>query len=402
MSSNEVGLFLEPDWKRVNRVFLKKWRKHVPKELYTINKGEQCITFITGSKLYYGPRNITGSVESSEDSQLGQDTTFVIDDEAALKCNSMFYSNTLATVREPSDFRFYLLLSTPRIGAFQDLVESGQQTLFTGTSYDNPYTPADYVDTMIANMSTLQVERDIYGRFMALDGRIWDDAILDDTSDGWPASNRDDIHTEFDDQLPWYLFCDIGSATGAYAVVQPVDGTFLGREVFGGPRWVAVADYCPMSSANVRRAFRRLRVEFGIPAGIVAGADIDRESDTDGKTPAYFAQKIFGSVPIYPCSERIYNKQNQADVMGWLFRDAAGKRRFTVARNFVSLDEDSKRGIREMIHQDVWLDESKRRACDVLPKNREVRVQHIRDALLMGAAMIMKPPTWLPDEEEFD
>ena len=65
----EVGLFLEPDWKRVNRVFLKKWRKHVPPELYTINKGEQCITWFNGALLFYGPRNITGSSLASEDSQ---------------------------------------------------------------------------------------------------------------------------------------------------------------------------------------------------------------------------------------------------------------------------------------------------------------------------------------------
>ena len=107
MASSVVGLFLEPDWKRVVRVFLKKWFHHVPRELYTINKGEQCITWINGALLFYGARNITGSYSSAEDSQLGQDTSFVIDDEAALRCSYGMYTNTLATVRVPGPYRFY-------------------------------------------------------------------------------------------------------------------------------------------------------------------------------------------------------------------------------------------------------------------------------------------------------
>jgi hypothetical protein len=88
------------------------------------------------------------------------------------------------------------------------------------------------------------------------------------------------------------------------------------------------------------------------------------------------------------------DKQIQYDRLSFLMCSATGERRFTVAKDFVSLDLDSHRGVIEMINEDEWPDEGKRRPSDVLPKNRENRVQHVRDALLMGSYAIMAPPSW--------
>jgi hypothetical protein len=408
LSSNEIGLFLEPDWKRVKRVFLKKWMRLVPSHLWTINRSEQCITWLpTGSLLYYGPRVITGAQGSMEDSQLGQDTTFVIDDEAALHCSEIFYINTMATIREPSNVRFYLTLSTPRVGSYKNLVTAEKHILFRGTSSDNKYLPVDYVANLRAQMGPEQAARELEGKFVTLAGKIWKytkwepfDKEKNNILCAWPNGNRNDTWTSFRKDRPWWLFCDLGGATGAYAVVQQSDAAFRGRLLFRDPVWVAVADYCPTDDASASRAFQKLKAEFGTPVAVVAGADIETRSVVDGRTVSYTATEIWGpSVHIYPVDEHRASKQMQFDVLNFLMCTVSGERRFTIARDFVSLDNRSKRGICEMIEEDEFPPEEKRNPHDVLPKNRDNRVQHIRDALLMGAVAIMRPPQYAYNDD---
>lgn len=391
IDGNQIGLFLEPDWKRVNRVFLKKWIKIVPKELYTINKSAQLITWFNGSLLFYGPRNVTGSYQSAEDAQVGQDTTFIVDDEAALRCSYTMYTNNLATVREPSPVRFYLTVSTPRVGPYKRLVTAPGHTLFRGVSSDNIYLPPGYVENLRENMSADQARREIDGEFVSLEGRIWKTWVGDKM---WPNGNVHPTHTKFDARKPWYLYCDLGSATGSYVVVQQTDSSLNGRDLFDGPTWVIVADLCPRNDASASRAFTRLKAEFGTPAAVVAGDDINTRGRGDGNTVAYFAQNIFGNINIYPCDERAYSKRIQYDCTNWLVCSATGKRRLCMAKDFVSLEPDSRRGIAELWDEDEWPAEDKRRPGDILPKNKDNRVQHVRDALLMGAMTLMAPPQW--------
>lgn len=395
VNSKQVGLFLEPDWKRVHRVFLKKWGATVPPQLYRLNKSENCIYWFNGSRLYYGPRNITGSIATMEDSQLGQDTTFVIDDEAALKCSYNFYVNTLATVREPSPVRFYLTISTPRVGAYRRLVMSPGHKLFMGNSYDNPYLPKGYVDNLVANMSEAQARREIYGEFISLEGKIWKEV---DLQQPWPYGNVHHEHSSFNPDKPFWLFCDLGTANGAYAVVQEYEALHYGRRITDGSVWVIVADLCPHRDANAARAFNIIDQHFGTPAGVIGGRDLNKRSDTDAKTIAYFARQVWSNIQIYPVSEDMYSRQIQYDRMSYLVKSAKGDRRLCVAKDFVSLDKDSKRGVLEMFEEDAW-PEKETSMRDFLPKSADVRVQHIRDALLMGTVAIMSPPQWAYTDE---
>jgi hypothetical protein len=400
---NQVGLFLEPDWKRVKRVFLRKWQAIVPPELYTLNKGEQCIYWKgNGSRLYYSPRNITGSHQSTEDSELGLDTHFVIDDEAAMRCSFNMYVNNMGTIRLPGTVRFYLTVSTPRVGDYKRLVTSEGHTLFRGRSDDNPYRPKNYVADLTKNMSEDQARRELAGEFITLRGKIWPEAKWhkNNKEAAWPNGNRNDEWTEFRPSEPWWLYCDLGSATGAYAVIQRANGVYRGRPLFPGPVWVAVADLCPHQDASAARAFSLLDSHFGRPLMVVAGNDVNTRSTVDGRTVSYFAKQIWGNVIIKPCAESLFDKQLQYDKLSYLIQQSGtGHRRFTIARDFVSLDKQSKRGIREMIEEDEWPEESKRRPQDFLPKGKEVTVQHIRDALLMGAVMHMSPPRWAKSEQ---
>jgi hypothetical protein len=388
----QVGLFLEPDWKRVNRVFLKKWRKIVPKEMYTLNKGEQCITWFNGALLYYGPRNITGNSGAADDSQLGQDTTFIIDDEAALRCSYQMYLNNLATIRVKSPIRFYLTISTPRVGAYKRLITSVGHKIFQGRTIDNPYNPPGYEANLRANMSKETARRELDGEFVSLEGRIWKKVVMDKS---WPAGNISDTHPRYNPSQPWWLFADLGGATGAYVVVQKTTARYRGMTMFDGPVWVAVADFCSNSDASATRAFKLLDSHFGCPAAIVAGADINTRDRGTGRTVSYFAQQVWGNVQILPCDEDISSRQIQYDRMSYLVESSNGQRRFCVARDYKELDDNAKRGVLQMFEEDAWPDESKRRAGDFLPKNKEIMVQHVRDALLMGAYQIMSPPTWL-------
>ena len=408
-ADNVIGLFLEPDWKRVIRVFLKKWFQHVPRELYTINKGEQCITWINGSLLFYGARNITGSYSAAEDAQVGQDTTFVIDDEAALRCSYGMYTNNLATVRVPGPFRFYLTASTPRVGPYKRLVTAKGHAMFRGKSEDNPYLPKNYVEQLRLNMSVEQARRELEGEFVSLEGRIWKTALYqpydpektdeENQSYAWPRGNRNDLFPKFNPAKPWWLFCDLGGATGAYVVVQKTDAAYRGALLFRGDVWVAVAEMCPTTDANASRAFQALRTHFGTPVAVVAGKDISSRDSVQGRTVAYFAFQIWGNVGVIPIDESVFSKQIQYDRLSFLMQSADGNRRFTVAREFLSLEPESRRGVREMINEDEWPPEEQRRPSDFLPKNRDNVVQHVRDALLMGTVAIMSPPDWSYHDE---
>lgn len=390
----QCGLFLEPDIFRMNNVFLKLWRDIVPSQLYVENKTERTVTMVdTGSVLYYGPRAITGSTTSVQDKYKGLNLHFVIDDEAAMGADRKQYNNTLAAIRLPSDVRFYFTISTPKVGIYKEIVTSPRHRLFHGKSSDNPYLPAGFVENLLENMGPEEAQRELNGEFVSLEGAIWKNVDLEKN---WPDGNIDTIWPAFKPGEPWILACDIGSATGAYVVLQRRDS----RNLFTGSVWVAVADLCPKIDASAARAFQILKDHFGSPAAISAGADINTSNSADGRTVAYFANQVFGYSPrIYPCSEDIFNKQLQYDKLSYLVCSSTRQRRFTVAKNFVALDPYSRRGVIEMFKEDEWPDERKRRATDFLPKNKEIKVQHVRDALMMCAASILSPPDWAPKKE---
>ncbi len=400
-------LFLEPDWDRVNDVFVPLWLKLVPDSLYTHVKGKGRIDWWNGAVLHYRPRVITGSREKRRDKYRAWEFSVVLDDETAIEFDEIQHQNTFNRIRLDANVRMYMTATTPKVGPYGRFLKRGGNILFTGSTYDNAYLmkrDPGYVDRMKSLMSHEQVRREIYGELIALEGRIWREAKYDGDPDNkefaWPAGNRHDQFTEFRKNEPFWLFCDIGSATGAFTVVQRTDAHYRGRMLFDDPVWVAVADLCPYQDASASRAFQRIKQEFGTPVAITGGADMYKTMDTDARTVAYFAEQTFGNrAHILPCSERLYDKQIQYDRLNYLFCSAAKERRFTVARDFVSLDTRSKRGVREMILEDAWPTEDKRRLTDFLPKGKDNTVQHTRDALLMGAAMVMSPPEWLHTEQ---
>jgi hypothetical protein len=391
IDGEQVGLFLEPDRDSIDQIFLPNWEEIVPAELYHHNSTQKKITWINGSVLYYGLRNVTGSVSQRRNKYRGRNLNWVIDDEAAIACDRLQYSNTLGAIRRKGDVRFYFTISTPQLGEYRQLITSKGHTLFRGTSADNPYLPEDYISTLTEDMSADQIRREVYGEFISLEGRIWKEA---DMQNSWPNGTMNDEWDSFREGQPWWLLCDLGSATGAYVVVQQMPPMFRGQRIYDKPVWVAVADFCPVSDASAGRAFSLLKEHYGTPIGVTAGADVETRAITDGSTVSYFVQQAFGNVPIYPCNESVFNKQIQGDVFsGLIKRGKDGARRFTVARNFNQLDPDSRRGVLQVLEEDEYPEQGKGQFDQPFPKGNQFPLCHARDALLMGFSQL-SPPSW--------
>jgi len=403
MSPNQRVLFLEPDWDRINDIFLPSWEKYVPEDLYHHNVGKGRIEWWNGAYLNYRPRVISGSLSRRRGKFKGIEFTVVIDDETAEGFDYEQYTNTFARIRSDIavDVRFYLTLSTPIVGEYSRFLKRGGNKIFKGRTRDNFYLhliDPGYEQRQRRIMSEEQARRELDAELVALEGRLWKTAKPDVP---WPEGNRNDTFTKFDPSKPWWLFCDFGSSSGAYLVVQKTEPIYRGKRQFDGPLWVAVADLCPYNDASASAAMQLIDQHFGVkagynkPIGVVGGNDFNKRSDVDGNTIAFFAQLIWGAnVNIYPCDEDVYNKRIQHNRFLYLLCSAMGERRFTVAKDFVSLDTRSKRGLLEMFDEDHWPPQEKQRMSDYLPKNPEIKVQHIRDAVLMASAEIMSPARW--------
>jgi hypothetical protein len=390
IDGNQQGLILEPDKPRMDNVFRAAWRKHVPQHLWKENKGERSITWFNGSVLYYGHRDIGGELEKRRDRNRGYNLNWVLSDEEAVKTDIEQYQNTLACIREKGPVRFYCTLTTPKIGAYKRLIETHGHKVFYGTSHDNIYLPDGFVEQLMANMSRDQIQREIYARFVALEGRIWKEIDLENK---WPAGNVHYGLGKYDPKRPWWLFCDLGSATAAYTVVQSVPAVLYGERLFDGNVWVAVADLCPYHDGSAIRAFNILNENFGAPVAVTAGQDVNTRSRTDGKSIAYFANKVWPHAKILPTSESFMDRQIQFDRFSYLIRDGRGNRRFCVAKDFIELEPEGNRGVKQMLEEDVWPDDPSS-STEFLPKKADIKIQHIRDALLNGAVMVMAPPRW--------
>lgn len=384
-------LFYEPDDDRIRSIFLYEWKNIVPRHLYEIRKGDQAIDWYTGSELLYRARVITGSLEHRQDKPRGIPSTAVIDDESAIGFDQQQQTNTLARVRMPSDLRYFVTLTTPKLGPYRRSLNLPNRKLILGKTSDNTYLPPDYEPTLRATMSKPQARRELDAEFVALEGRIWREC---DITTEWPNGNLNAHWPDFNPDEPWWLFCDLGSATGAYVVMQKMDPIYRGKKLYNGPCWVAVADLCPDDNAGASPSFQRLKKLYGTPSAVTAGQDKGGVDKFSGRTLAYFVREVWGDVRILPAPEDTASKMIQHDCLSYLMCASDNKRRFTVAKNFVSHDKDSKRGVREMIEEDEWPPKEKQGPDDFLPKDRENYVQHVRDAILMGCHKIMEPPEW--------
>jgi hypothetical protein len=355
--------------------------------MYSVKRSEMTITLVNGSRLLMRSRHVDNP-SRGRDVARGLDVSFVIDDEAAEGFDLQAYTNISACCRRASKHRFYACCTTPRLNEYHDLATSSGHQVIYSSSRDNPHLPDGWVDELASQMSQKQAEREIDGRWVDLEGLVWDAWSMEK----WPNGN---IHPcRFDRSKPWYLFLDLGVGNGAYIVVQRHKAELYGNEIFRGNVWVAVAQVTPVHDGSASRAFQILYQNFGNPVHVVAGADVHTRANTDAKTVAYFAEQIFGAVPITPITGWLADKQIQYDRMSYLISSVTGERRFCASEHLVTLgcDERHMRGVLELMKQDTWPENAGKVRGVFLSK--EGRLEHIRDALLYGAVGLMHPPNF--------
>jgi len=391
------GLVTAPTNNAMKKGFLRAWYRIVPKSLYRHHISDGRIDLINGSSFWLGSRFVDNPTRGKEEFR-GPDLDWWIDDEASLGFDPEFHTNTCAAIRKGGRFRFYAATTTPRLGEYYDFVHSPGQTVIYSTSRDNPHLPDDYVDDLYAHMSSQQAQREIEGKWVALEGLVWRDwdngLVGGEVKRFWPDSN---VHRHvYNPDKPYYLFLDLGVGNGAFVVVQRLDalsGGNSGSPIFPGSVWVAVAELMPHRDGSADRALGIIDAHFGRPAKVVCGADIDTRASTDAKTARYFVTKRWGgSLPIQPVSGTWADKQIQQGQLEFLIRQAGGNRRFCVSRDLIQLDKNSKRGINELMAQDTWPDSAGKVRKMFMKK--EGRLEHVRDALLYGAVAQMAPPSY--------
>ncbi len=391
-----VGLILSPTYGTLMDVFLATWENIIPNSLYTYNGTTRTIELINGSKLILKSRHINNP-RRGRDAVKGLNVNRVADDEAAQGFDKKLYNNAMACIRRPGKIRYYNCYTTPLLNEYHDVATDEGHTLVHCSSRDNPHNDAEFVQDLVAEMSAQEVEREVDGRWVALEGLIWkwdNGKVGSKVERFWPQSN---VHRHaWNPDKPYYLFLDLGVGNGAYFVVQRLDANLYGQtgaKVFPGSVWVVVAELMPSRDGSASRAFGILDQHFGAPLKVVSGADMDTRASTDSKTARYFVRERWGgSVPIQPISGEWADKQVQHSRLSYLVEQAGGNRRLCVSKDLIQLDTESKRGIHEIMAQDTWPDNAGKTKGVYF--NKEGRLEHARDALLYGAVGQMAPPTY--------
>jgi len=384
-----VGLVTAPTTQMLRDVFLETWNEIVPDTLFRYVKTENIIHMVNGSKILLRSRH-SDNPARGRDLARGLNLNWVIDDEAALGFNKEQYLNTDACIRRPGDYRFHVTTTTPRLGNdYYDFCMSEGQVLLDGFStMENPYLPEEFGEELAKHMSARQAERELYGKWTALEGMIWPDWSA---KTEWPDGN---VHWhQHDYSAPYYLFFDPGVASSAWIIAQQLEAVDrYSRPVWGYEDyvWIATAEYTPKVDGSATRVLNRIAEEYGVPARIVAGADIDTRSSTDANTIKFYIRQIFGgAVPITSITGKKANKRIQYDRLSYLIHNTANERRICISESFKSHDAASKRGIKELMEQDAWPEDVDRKRHEFLPKDK--KLEHIRDALLYGAVFIDPP-----------
>jgi hypothetical protein len=387
--NGKAGLWTEPTYKLCKDVFLREWQRIVPRDCYTINRSDMVITMceaLGGGTIDIRSRNVDNP---SKEMSKGPNYAWAINDEAAYKFNPDVAMDIDAAVRDGSNYLFNDFLTTPKLNDYFDFCHQDGHRLVKASSFDNPHLPDGWAEQMREQLGEKRFAQEIMGDWVALEGLIWD-AWSDEL---WPNGNR--INYAHNHKRPYYLFFDLGVASSAWVIVQPLGQEYfgLGRAPFphGDPLWVVTAEFMPDRDGNASRMLQKIKDEFGKPAHVCCGHDLTRRSDADGSTPEYFLAQIMGSVPVTPIGSDAFlsDKVIQQDALAYLIHNTKQQRRFAVSTKLIS-ENKKKRGVLEMMTQDTW--DSSPKTANYLPKDG--RLEHVRDALLYGAVGTMKPPSY--------
>lgn len=397
-----LGCWTEPTSQACEDIFIAEWTKAIPRRLYEIKGGLNTteIRCCNGTKILVRSRNVDNP---RKEVIKGTNLAWDIDDELAYKFDKNKYWDTDAAIRIDTPYRFHDAGTTPKLNEYYHLIHTDEGDLkenigyVHSTSHENPHLTEDWVDDLKENLDDKYKQQEIDGKWISLGNLVWDNW----SDEAWPTGNI--INYRHNHDKPYYLFFDIGVASSAWLVVQPIkvprqtlaDG-YYGYKAMD-TIWVATGEFMPTTEqgGQVDRILPLIIDRFGDGCGgIVCGHDIDTRDSTRGDTVAMLVQQHLGSVP-----QRIVGRPGdwwsdkilQHSSLSGGILDTQGRRRFCVAKDFYQENPKTKRGILDMMRQDQWPREDDGKAAHRLKKDG--KLEHVRDAAMYGAVSMMFPPS---------
>lgn len=386
------GMWTEPTYQLTTDVFLREWHKVVPRELFSWDGSKRKIRMINGSEIDVRSRNVDNP---AKEMSKGPNLAWTVDDESANRFSPDRYWDIDAAIRHPqAGARFHDTLSTPQMNEYYALCHSPGHNIVEATSYDNPFLDRRFAEDLAANLDPQRAQQEIYGRWVALSGRIWDVAVLDKE---WPHGN---IHPHaWDPGLPYTLACDLG-VQSAWLVIQRVPAR-LGAISDDGMVDVIVAQYLP-DDGDTESVVRQIDADYGVPQRVLIGADVNTRSLVDGATSSFVFRRIWGGLPVIPITGTHADKDLQYQVAKGRLLNVLGQRRCCVSAKLRSYPERTPRGIRQLWEADQWASGRQIRVGESMPKDKrsagKAALEDVRDAWLYG--MIgLHPPQFVREKK---
>jgi hypothetical protein len=372
------NIWTEPTYKHCKDVFLREFRQVVPSALYKLHKADMCIEWITGTITDIRSRAVN---DPSKEINKGPNYGSGWEDEIAYRYDKTKYWDIDAAIRHPkAKTLLHVCMTTPKMNGYYDLVHSDGHEYMIARSRDNPHLPEGWVEERSKLLDERQRLQELEAEWVNLTEQLW----YNYSSAKFPDGNTHPHKHNYDE--PYYLAFDIGVATSAWAIIQPVSAP-------GYTTYVVTGEYTPRAgSGSVDDVLQRIKQDYGTPSVVITGADVNTRSQTDAKTPKYFIKQHFGFVNIRSVSGWIADKTIQLNHMNWALRSSDGKRRFCISEHLVSHDGHLKprRGITEVMLRDVW-PEYQPGVTRITSLPKEGWYEHMRDAILYFMVSVQRP-----------
>jgi hypothetical protein len=172
---NHRTFWSEPNFSDIDRILLPELEKIVPRELYRVvakQGGYRYIEWASGHRTDLISRFVGNS---NKRPGLGSNMIGGWHDELASGFDIRKIDDINNSIRAPgAPFYFVASMSTPLRNGYEAYCKDPKATTIYATSWDNPHISKDVLDSRAASMSPEQVEQELKGRFVALEGRIWE------------------------------------------------------------------------------------------------------------------------------------------------------------------------------------------------------------------------------------
>jgi hypothetical protein len=384
--------------KEIDEVLMQELEAKIPQALWrhkTTQNNARYIEWITGHRTALISRNIDNPKRRPG---LGFNTMGGVHDEAATGFLLSKFTDINNGIRSPgAPFYFCLTTSTPIANGYKLWCYSAGHHLIFSSSYDSPFLSKANIDSMAAQMDDETVEQELEGKFVTIGGRHWDSFV----EKPWPDGNIME-GVEYDPSEPFYLWCDLGGAQGAYQIVQyheplhPVTG----QKLYNGKIAVIVAEITP-NRKTLPEVCKIIIDEFcngdrksKSPYLVCVGHDVNAEDKTGPKGSEYFAS--LGWDFQWPRGLNI-RKTAQRQAMRTLICNTKGDRRFCVAAKKNKIGEyeivkqidghGKMRGILNVMRNDVFPEDSDDLFIKDKSSAKRNAIEDDRDAALYGVVI---------------